>query len=123
MKQSGCMTSVPEVARDVDATELFIIKKIRHAPRADCMKSGHEIASLDEEMMEIEGDHGSNKMLDETVATIANCDQDEATDDEDSECKCGDEFASLGREMREVSLDGKYACSSLSFIPRQRFLL
>ena len=28
------------------------------------------------------------------------------TDDEDSECKCGDEFASLGREMREVSLDG-----------------
>ena len=53
----------------------------------------------------------------------SNGDQDEATDDEDSECKCGDEFASLGREMREVSLDGKYACSSLSFIPRQRFLL
>jgi len=112
--EAGYMTSVPEVVCGVDA-ELFIIKKIRHAPRADSMKSGHEIASLDEEMMEVEEDHGSSKMLDETVATIANGDQDEATEDEDSEYKSGDEFASLCKEMREVPLDGAYACSSFSF--------
>jgi hypothetical protein len=92
--ERGCMTSVPEVACDVDA-ELFLIKKMRHAPRADCMKSG-QIASLDEEMMEV--------VLDETVATLANGDQDEATEDEDSEYKSGDAFASLGKEMRRVLL-------------------
>jgi hypothetical protein len=41
------------------------------------MKSGHEIVSLDEEMMEVEEDHGSNKKFDETIETIANGDQDE----------------------------------------------
>jgi hypothetical protein len=85
------MTSVPEVACNVD-TELFIIKKIRHVPHADCMKSGHEIVNLDEEMMEVEEDHSSNKNLDETVATIANGDQDEATEDKDSEYKSGVEL-------------------------------
>jgi hypothetical protein len=104
------MTLLPEVVCDVNAED-FIIKEICNAPRADCMKSGHEVANLDEEIMEVEyveEDHGSNRMPDETVATIAIGDQDEApedfmntllgTEDEDSEYKSGDEFASLGKE-------------------------
>jgi hypothetical protein len=112
----GHMTLVPEAVYDVD-TEDFIIKEICHAPRADCMKSGHEVASLDEEMMEIEyteEEHGSNRMTVATVA-IAIGDQDEATEDEDS--ISGEEFASLGKEMSEGPLDGADACSSFPCYP------
>jgi hypothetical protein len=108
------MTLVPDAVYDVD-TEDFIIKEICHAPRTDCMKSGHEVASFDEEMMEIEyteEEHGSNRM---TVAKVA--DQDEATEDEDSENISGEEFASLGKEMSEGPLDGAYACSSIHCYP------